>query len=67
MQNAEPMTTFSIAYRNVESFGLFGYEHKVLNFETRSAAVANHLSAFDQVDLKNFNRITKFIPQVLWL
>ena len=37
----------NVAYRNVELPGLFRYEHKVFNFETRSAAGANHLSAFN--------------------
>ena len=46
--NQDDYLCLLVAYRNVESPWLFRYEHKVFNFETRSAAGANHLSAFNQ-------------------
>ena len=55
-----------VAYRNVESLGLFGYEHKVFNLKRAPPLSLTTLlpSISGLEELRSYN---KFIPQVLWL
>ena len=55
-----------VAYRNVESLGLFGYEHKVFNLKRAPPlSLTTFLPSISGLEeLQSYN---KFIPQVLWL
>ena len=55
-----------VAYRNVESLGLFGYEHKVFNLKRAPPlSLTTFLPSIRGLEeLQSYN---KFIPQVLWL
>ena len=50
----------TVAYRNVESLGLFGYDHKVFSLKGTPPLV---LTIF----LPSISGYNKFIPQVRWL
>ena len=58
--------TITVAYRNVESLGLFGYEHKVFNLKRAPPlSLTTFLPSISGLEeLQSYN---KFIPQVLWL
>ena len=55
-----------VAYRNVESLGLFGYEHKVFNVKRAPplSLTSFRPSISGLEELQSYN---KFIPQVPWL
>ena len=55
-----------VAYRNVESLGLFGYEHKVFNLKRAPPlSLTTFLPSISGLEeLQSYN---KFIPQVPWL
>ena len=56
----------AVAYRNVESLGLFGYEHKVFNLKRAPPlSLTTFLPSISGLEeLQSYN---KFIPQVPWL
>ena len=55
-----------VAYRNVESLGLFGYEHKVFNLK-RASPLSLTTFLLSSSGLEELQPYSKFIPQVLWL
>ena len=56
----------AVAYRNVESLGLFGYENKVFNLKRAPPlSLTTFLPSISELEeLQSYN---KFIPQVPWL
>ena len=55
-----------VAYRNIESLGLFGYEHKVFNLKRAPPlSLTTFLPSIS--GLEELQSYSKFIPQVLWL
>ena len=60
------LNTVAVAYRNVESLGLFGYEHKVFNLK-RAPPLVLTIFLLSISGLEELQSYSKFIPQVLWL
>ena len=56
-----------VAYRNVESFGLFGYEHKVFNLKRAPPLSLTTFLPSISGELEELQSYNKFIPQVPWL